>query len=232
MKRLHIIAEGQTEESFVKKVLVNHLGGYNVSTDVRCVLTSKDKHRIDIQYRGGLVGYEKAKNDIMQWLNEEGNNNDVFFTTMFDLYALPDDFPRVEEANHNIDPYEKVRILEEALGQDINDRRFIPYIQLFEFETLLFTNPQKFEIEYFNSGKQIAELQTIVDEKGNPELINGGKETAPSKRIIKVFPDYANNKPAIGSMVAQEIGIDKLKKSCKHFAEWIGKLENLDKTTI
>lgn len=93
MKRLHITAEGQTEEYFVKNTLTYYLGDYNISTDVRCVLTSKDKHRRDIIYRGGLVNYDKAKNDIVQWLKEEKNNNDVFFTTMFDLYALPHDFP-------------------------------------------------------------------------------------------------------------------------------------------
>lgn len=229
MKRLHITAEGQTEESFVKKVLVDHLGNHDISTDVRCVLTSKDKHRSDIQHRGGLINYEKAKNDIKQWLKEESNNNDVFFTTMFDLYALPPDFPGFEEARRKNNSYEKVKVLEDAFANDINDYRFIPYIQLYEFETLLFSCPQKFEIEYFNSQKEIDILQTMVEEKGNPELINDGLETAPSKRIIKVFPDYANNKPAIGSMVAQEIGLDRLKQSCKHFAEWVEKLESLCK---
>ena len=42
MKRLHITAEGQTEEYFVKNTLTYYLGDYNISTDVRCVLTSKD----------------------------------------------------------------------------------------------------------------------------------------------------------------------------------------------
>lgn len=49
--RLNITAEGQTEERFVKDTLSFHLGKYNISTDVRCVLTSKDKKKC---YRGGL----------------------------------------------------------------------------------------------------------------------------------------------------------------------------------
>lgn len=227
MKRLHITAEGQTEEFFVKKTLTDFLGVYDVSTDVRCVLTSKDKHRRDIKYRGGMISYVKAKNDIIQWLKEEKNNDDVCFTTMFDLYALPDDFPGFSEAKIQTDPYDKVNILEQAFADDINDHRFIPYIQLHEFEALLFSYPQKFEIEYIDEQKAIDELIRIAEEKGNPELINDGTETAPSKRIIKVFPDYADNKPTIGSMVAQEIGIDCLMKSCKHFADWVGKLKRL-----
>lgn len=225
MKRLHITAEGQTEESFVKNTLANFLGDYEVSTDVRCVLTSKDKHRQDIKHRGGMISYAKAKNDIVQWLKEEKDNKDVYFTTMFDLYALPNDFPGFENATRQVDPYEKVRILEQAFAKDISDCRFIPYIQLHEFETLLFAYPQKFEIEYFDDQKKIDALKKIVEEKVNPELINDGAETAPSKRIIEVFPDYANNKPAIGSMIANKIGMDCLMKSCKHFADWIEKLK-------
>lgn len=227
MKRLHITAEGQTEEFFVKNTLADFLGVYGVSTDVRCVLTGKDKHRQDIKYRGGMISYIKAKNDITQWLKEEKNNNDVCFTTMFDLYALPDDFPGFADAAKQVNPYDKVETLEQAFAEDINDYRFIPYIQLHEFETLLFVCPQKFEIEYIDKQNDIDELIRISEEKGNPELINDGAETAPSKRIIKVFPDYANNKPAIGSMVAQEIGMDCLMKSCKHFADWVGKLKRL-----
>ena len=40
-KRLHVTAEGQTEERFVKDTLSFHLGQFNISTDVRCVLTQR-----------------------------------------------------------------------------------------------------------------------------------------------------------------------------------------------
>ena len=227
MKRLHITAEGQTEESFVKKTLADFLGYYNISTDVRCVLTSKDNRRQDVQHRGGMTNYVKAKNDIVQWLKEEQGNKDVCFTTMFDLYALPDDFPGFAEAKSQVDPYQKVNVLEQAFAADINDERFIPYIQLYEFETLLFSCPQKFDIEYIGDQKSIDVLIKIAEEKGNPELINNGPATAPSKRIINVFPDYANNKPAIGSMVAHEIGMNRLMQSCKHFSDWVERLKSI-----
>ena len=70
-------------------------------------------------------------------------------------------------------------------------------------------------------------IDTIGRTLGNPELINQGPETAPSKRIIKVFADYENNKPAIGSMVAHEVGVDVLRGACRHFNEWLTKLERL-----
>lgn len=224
MKRLHITAEGQTEESFVNKTLKQHLAQFGVYADVRCVLTGKKKAKM---FRGGMTTYEKAKKDISRWLREETGNTDVAFTTMFDFYALPDDFPGYQDALLLQDPYEKVAKIEEAIAADIADPRFIPYIQLHEFETLLFVEPEKFGIEYIDETKKIARLRAIANEFGNPELINQGPETAPSKRIIKVFADYENNKPAIGSMVAHEIGVDALRGACRHFNEWLTKLERL-----
>lgn len=224
MKRLHITAEGQTEESFVNKTLKQHLALFGVYADVRCVLTGKKKARV---FRGGMTTYEKAKKDISRWLREETGNDDVVFTTMFDFYALPDDFPGYQDALLSQDPYEKVAKIEESFTADIADTRFIPYIQLHEFETLLFVEPEKFGIEYIDEAKKIAKLRAIADEFGNPELINQGAETAPSKRIIKVFADYENNKPTIGSMIAHEIGVDALRGACRHFNEWLTKLERL-----
>lgn len=41
MRRLHITAEGQTEETFVNRTLKHHLAQFGVYADVRCVLTGR-----------------------------------------------------------------------------------------------------------------------------------------------------------------------------------------------
>lgn len=225
MKRLHITAEGQTEELFVRKMLTDHLGQYNICTDVRCVMTSRDKWRQDRIFRGGMTNYAKAKNDIVQWLREEKQNSDVFFSTMFDLYALPFDFPGYDKAHRYTDPYRKVAAIESAFMEDIGDYRFIPYIQLHEFESLLLSLPSAFAVEYFEDQNGLNKLIELTKAFPNPELIDGGVETAPSKRIIKIFPSYEYNKPLSGSLIAQEIGMQHLLSSCRHFAEWVKKLE-------
>ena len=224
MKRLHITAEGQTEESFVNRTLKMHLASYGVYADVRCVLTARKKGKT---FRGGVTNYEKARRDIVRWLKEEAGNNDVAFTTMFDFYALPEDFPGYLDAKEVRGPYQKVAKIEEAFAADIADSRFIPYIQLHEFESLLFVEPEKLELEYIGEEKKIEQLRAVADEFVNPELIDQGEQTAPSKRIIKVFKDYENNKPAIGSMVAHEIGVDAIRAACLHFNDWLTKLEKL-----
>ena len=226
MIRLHVTAEGQTEQAFVKKVLAPHLAKSSVFADARCVLTSKDK-RTAKEYRGGLLHYQKAKNDILTWLKEDGNT-ECRFTTMFDLYALPDDFPAFKEAMHQSDPYKRCEILEEALYQDIGDRRFIPYIQLHEFEALIFADLQKLDWEYLEHDEPIKNLMQMVGEQ-NPELINDGWETAPSKRIINEIPEY--DKVSSGVLVTAKIGLPVLRRRCRHFHEWLSRIEKLGETT-
>jgi len=218
--RLNITAEGQTEERFVKDVLSTYLGGFNIATDVRCVLTSKDKRK---SHRGGLINYSKAKKDIQTWLKED-QNPEVRFTTMFDLYALPKDFPKFEEAERINDPYEKVVFLEKAMEDDVQDNRFLAYIQLHEFESLILAKPSSLSIEYLGRKNEIEKLHSLLsDFEGKAELINGKK--APSKRIIELIPEY--NKINAGSAVVGYTGMHFLKDNCLHFDSWIERLEKL-----
>lgn len=220
--RLNITAEGQTEERFIKDTLASYLGHFNISTDVRRVLTGKDKRK---SYRGGVVSYIKAKKDIQSWLKED-NHSESRFSTMFDLYALPDDFPEYEASKKILKPYEKVSFLENAMQEDINDFRFVPYIQLHEFEALILSNPQNLEYEYFDREDEIAALQKQLEQhNNNAELINDHKHTAPSKRILKLIPEY--DKVSVGATLAGMEGIDNLKQNCRHFRNWIEKLEQL-----
>jgi hypothetical protein len=218
--RLHITAEGQTEQAFVKNVISPHLAAFNIFTDARSVLTSKDK-KAHKEYRGGLIHYQKARADIVSWLKED-QHSECRFTTMFDLYALPDDFPGYAEAAKLNDPYARVLTIENAFTQDIDDRRFIPYIQLHEFEALILADPQQLDWEYLEHDKPIHNLVEMVGAQ-NPELINDGNETAPSRRILKEIPEY--DKVTAGVSVAQKIGIGALRLKCSHFSEWLTKLE-------
>jgi hypothetical protein len=225
MIRLHIIAEGQTEKNFVQKVLAPHFAGFNIVVDVRAVMTSKDR-RTSQKRSGGITSYGKAKNDIMAWSKEDAGAESRF-TTMFDLYGLPEDFPGHGKTPRPADPYERAKLLEEALAADITDPhgRFIPYIQLHEFEALIFADPQKLDWEYLEHETPIQNLTDMVVREGNPELINDGPKTAPSKRILKEIPEY--NKATSGVAVAEKIGLPTLRQKCRHFDEWVSRLENL-----
>ena len=146
------------------------------------------------------------------------------FTTAFDFYGLPSDFPGYEEAQAASDPYEKVRVLEAALRDDIGDWKFIPYLQLHEFETLLLSEPGQLAAHFTDDQARVQTLVAIADRISNPELINEGPDTAPSKRIIAEIPEYAGMKPSAGPIVTERIGLANLRARCRHFGEWIGQL--------
>ena len=150
---------------------------------------------------------------------------------MFDLYALPNDFPDYEAAKALGEPYKRVAALETAFAKAINDERFIPYIQLHEFEALLFCGIEHLAKRYPGCEGRCEQLRIDLEKAGNPELINNSPNTAPSKRIIKAIDGdkkrhYNYNKPVTGKEVTKSVGIDGLRTQCKHFDEWIKKLIN------
>ncbi|MHB1654153.1 MAG: DUF4276 family protein [Desulfitobacteriaceae bacterium] len=177
MARLKMIVEGQTEETSVRDVLAPHLGAVGVYVSVRCVETGRNKSLIS---RGGLSKYEKAKNDIVRWLKQD---TQAFLTTMFDFYRLPENFPGKKNLGMNLDPYMKVTLLERDYATDIDNSRFLPYIQLHEFEALFFSDIEKLKVFFIDRHSAIDSLKFEIRAYPSPEHINEGKATAPSKRI-------------------------------------------------
>ena len=142
---------------------------------------------------------------------------------MFDLYALPQDFPGYDEAKKCTSAYQRVALLEQALSRDIGSCRFVPYIQLHEFEALIFADPSMLVSMYPDSAKTIEELVELSARVHNPEQIN--LNDPPSKRIIVAIPGY--DKALAAAEVAETIGLDKMRQACPHFGNWLSRLESL-----
>ena len=62
---------------------------------------------------------------------------------MIDLYALPNDFPGTDAFTGRAGSLSPRRRLGSALAEDIDDPRFMPYIQLHEFEAVLLADAGK-----------------------------------------------------------------------------------------
>lgn len=223
MIRLHVVAEGQTEEELVNSVLADHLGAFDISVDVRCVETGRHKGKI---HRGGMLDYRRAKKDLDLWMKED-RKPDAFFTTMFDLYALPDDFPGFAAARREPDPHRRVEALEASLAIDVAHQRFVPYLQLHEFEALLLSDPTCFRSRFREHEEGIQKLITICAAFASPELIDDGPQTSPSKRIAQQIPEYAGAKRSAGPLLAARIGLDAIRRKCPHFSAWLDMLEQL-----
>ncbi|OEF97733.1 DUF4276 family protein [Desulfuribacillus alkaliarsenatis] len=239
--RINMVVEGQTEETFVRDVLAPHLRTFGLKVRVRMVETGRRGRKI---FRGGLVSYEKLKLDLENWMERD---TDAWFTTMIDLYGLPKGFPGLntltntqteneqyvdilnssDKSDNNTDPYEIVRYIEDAVAKDMNHPQFIPYIQLHEFEALILTEPLKFSSYFFKKETAIDKLNRMAKTFKTPEHINNGFETAPSKRIINLIPEYRYNKKTAGPIIADEIGLAAIRNACIHFNQWLTQLESI-----
>ncbi len=224
MKILHILCEGQTEEGFVNTVLRPYLMGYGFDA-VKGILVSTNKK---INAHGGLSSFTHVKDDLNLMLrsNQDNSIDKHLFTTMFDSYALPNSFPGYNEAMQKDDPYKSVEFLEQSMSASVKDKRFVPYIQLHEFEALLFCGIDHLAKMYPKCQNRCKHLTMDLQKVGNPELINNGPSTAPSKRIISAIEggkkqQYNYNKTATAKAVTEQVGIDELRSKCPHFNEWI-----------
>ncbi|TVP63008.1 MAG: DUF4276 family protein [Nodularia sp. (in: Bacteria)] len=213
MMRVNIFVEGQTEETFVRELLYEHFQRQNIYLTPILVRTSS-------KGKGGIVSYEKIKPQLHRKCLEDSS---AFVTTMFDLYALPKDFPGKNSLPNTNDPFKKAEYLEQSMSADIGHKNFIPNLLVHEFEGLLYSNPNAFKGWFDQS--IVDQLQRERDTFASPEHINESPMTAPSKRIISCCPSY--NKPLHGSLIAIDIGLDIIRQQCQHFDKWLTHLENI-----
>lgn len=218
MAKLLILVEGQTEEAFIKNLLAPHLVSRNVIAIPVIVATKRlltgDKRR------GGYVPYSRLRAEILRLLND---SSATCVTTMLDYYGLAPEFPGRETPKGKT-AMEKVAFVEQAWAADINHQRFLPYLALHEFEAMLFTDPAIIANSFGQPAFQ-THLQNIRTSFPSPEDINDHEETAPSKRLGRIFPGY--NKPFYGELIAERIGIERIRVDCAHFANWLTKLESI-----
>lgn len=217
MKRIIIICEGQTEIEFCKDVLFKHF--INIGIFIQTPLIKKSG--------GGIVPWGILKKQIELHLRE----TDVIVTTFIDYYGIPDNynFPNWEESKQISDKSLRMDSLENAMKNGIIltlQNRYIPYIQLHEFEGLLFNNINVFD-QNFNTSELNSrnELLAILESYPNPELINDSPKSAPSKRLEKIITGYS--KIVFGSILAEEIGLNNMRQKSPRFNNWIHILENI-----
>ncbi len=213
MIRIKVLVEGQTEETFVRDNLAPYFYLQEIYITPILIRTSK-------KFKGGVTRYSKIHNQVFSLCAEDST---CFVTTLFDYYALPSDFPGKEQILDTMPLIQIIEQLEDAFAKDINrPRQFIANLVVHEFEALLFSDVSQFKNTVTDEDKDINLLQAIRDQFPTPEDINNSPNTAPSKRILKIFPYY--KKVLDGSVVAKAIGLDKIRQECHHFDSWVTRL--------
>lgn len=219
MVELWIIAEGATEEQFIKRMVAPALRENKIYAKPFQMQTSAG-------FVGGAITFSRLKRNIQNKLKENANFR---VSTLIDFYALDHTFPNFEESKKINGVYERVAFLETALLQSFeagDGHRLIPYIQPYEFESLLFSDAycmSLIEPDWKNS------ISTLIDDTRkfeNPELINGGAETHPAKRLEShLRPRY--RKARHGPLIAEKISLPKIESKCPHFRQWMNTLRSL-----
>lgn len=156
-----------------------------------------------INMKGG-IGADKVVNQIKRLLP-----NYDYVTSLLDLYGFGKAFSK-----------SKLQV-EEALKNQVNNDRFIPYIQQYEFEALVFSDPE-LVAKHFRKMDEAKSLKAIVEKAGGCENINSSFVTTPYQRLKTILKNYDK---IDSPMILKEIGIAKIKSECQGFAIWIDRLE-------
>ena len=220
MARLLVHVEGQTEEAFVNRMLAPHLYtlGY-ASVTARLLGNARQRSR-----RGGIRAWNAVRKDILNHLRQDQN---ALSTTMVDYYRLPKTWPGREEAPHQLALSDRAASVQQAILEDVSTAighppRFVPYVVMHEFEGLLFSDPGKFA-QSLGRSDLAPPFQAIRNGFQTPEDINDSPDTAPSKRVCKLYPGY--QKPLMGVPALQKIGLDVVRQACPLFNRWLRALE-------
>lgn len=218
MKRVIIICEGHTEREFCNTIIAPFFASLGIYLNTPLI---KHSH-------GGIVPWSILQRQISIHLCTERN---AHVTTLIDYYGIKKDhgFPKWEESQKISDANKRVSIMEQGMRESLGEElcsRFIPYIQLHEFEGLLFSNIDVFEsVVPKGDLVGIEELRQTVATFDNPEMINNSLETSPSHRLKRIVRGY--EKVVYGNYLTEGIGLSRIRERCPRFNHWIESLMNV-----
>lgn len=231
---VYCLVEGFSEAALVKRILAPHFSNWGIDIYAPTVKTRRDRKAGRV-YSGGGDTFAHYRNDLDRLFRQWRQHENVWFTTMIDLYALPSDFPGKDQGMVIADYRAKVAFLEGCLGQVAAELgggdRFIPHLALHEFETLLLVNVPALGTLFLDKDHEIQGLQREVAKFQDVEQINDTPHGAPSKRIekwISVYKRYKRSDQSGAVNVLEVVGLQELRLSCQHFDGWIRRIENLN----
>lgn len=213
---VNVVVEGQTEQKFISEILAPYLAHKGIF--MTPIIASKKGQK------GGDIKFQRVKKDIGNFLTQR--NVDVV-STFVDYYGIKE-WPGQDSILPNSEPEQIAATMNTAAKTEIcreYDRlnptqRFIPFVAIHEFETLLFSDTKALAD---GLGIDKETIDATVNEFPSLEHINNSRETAPSKRLEKWHPQYG--KTTTGIAIAKKIQIDTMRAKCPLFNQWLSAIE-------
>lgn len=116
-----------------------------------------------------------------------------------------------------------LQAIQQALPQVENvEQRFIPYIQMHEYEALLFSEQQTLAQCL---GVEETKVQSVLAQYKTPEHINTNPQRAPAKQIENLIAPHKYRKRRQGIAIAQKVGLYAMRQQCQLFDAWVERLE-------
>ena len=220
---LIVYVEGVSEEMFVNRQLRPHLQSYGWSRvtpiGVATSLTPNGK-------RGGLVNWQAVEQDLRALFGQYPGP-DYRFTTLWDFYETPDSFPGFAQARAIAPGKDRAAVVEAALSAHFGEPRFLPYVQMFEFEALVLAALDGLKELNSSHASALEALQTECERIGDFETINDGPDTHPARRIEAVLPGFLRTKVDDGPSALRRVGLDSPRRWCPRFNQWLTRLEKI-----
>lgn len=218
MRRLAISVEGQTEEDFVKSSLAPWAERQGACLTPVVVTTSRLES--GIKFKGGAISIDRLSKELRRLLMSFDA-----VTTLFDYYGFADRLP-------NEAPDQLLARLRQAVPVEC-EPRFLPYIQVYEFEALVLAASQGIApyLRQQDAPSALAALEADIANAGGPEQVNDGPDTHPSARLTTLFERHSDQRQyrkrlhGIGAIGATDLST--IAAACPRFAAWLGALEAL-----
>ncbi len=140
-------------------------------------------------------------------------------TSLVDFYGFKDKGDRSAEQLEQA----VLDAIENRIGWQDDSAK--PYVQVHEFEGLLFSDVEAFCTLLGLPASVIDALREIRSNFPSPEHINDNVNTSPSHRLVCEVPGY--RKAVHGPLIADQIGLDTIRTECLRFDSWIERLESL-----
>ena len=223
MPEVIVLCEGQTEKEFCRSVVAPALLPRDVALSATLVGSPQRK-------RGGIREWAVYRKEILRL---GAQRMDWHVAVLVDYYAMPASWPGRDTAGAKA-PDERGLHVEAAIRLDLSNElgaRIVPCVQLHEFESLLFVDPDVTARRLaslatdLRSEQLTAALSAVVTASGGVERIDDSPETAPSKRLKAIASRY--DKVGWGIPAVEAAGLPVLRAGCPWLDRWVSALEQL-----